>query len=252
MTAQTEIYKDLCDAKARGEKKFVLLIDPDLEKLGNLDKVLLLSKEAGVDYFFVGGSLIVNDQLNHVLKTIKQQSDIPTILFPSNPLQINALADGILFLSLISGRNSEFLIGNHVIAAPYLAKSHLEILPTGYLLIDGGERTTASYMSATTPIPHHKDDIALCTALAGEMLGLKLIYLDGGSGAKMPISESMIKSVSDTIQVPLIVGGGIRTPEKALANVQAGADIIVVGNAIEKNPQLIFEMAEAVHSLNLV
>lgn len=252
MTTRTEIYNDLCAAKAKGEKKFVLLIDPDEEKLGNLERVLDLSMQAGVDYFFVGGSLIVEDRMEFVLRKIRALSSIPTVLFPSSPLQVNDKADAILFLSLISGRNSEFLIGNHVVAAPYLKKSSLEILPTGYMLIDGGKPTTASYMSNTSPIPYEKDEIAMCTAIAGEMLGLKLMYLDGGSGAKNPVSTSMIKSVSRAINVPLIVGGGIRTPEKALANVEAGADVVVVGNAIEKNPKLIFEMAEAVHSMNLV
>lgn len=252
MTTRTDIYDDLRAAKARGEKKFVLLIDPDEDKLGNLERVLDLSMQAGVDYFFVGGSLIVDDRMEFVLRKIKALSSIPTILFPSSPLQVNDKADAILFLSLISGRNSEFLIGNHVVAAPYLKKSSLEILPTGYMLVDGGKPTTASYMSNTSPIPFEKDEIAMCTAMAGEMLGLKLMYLDGGSGAKNPVSASMIKKVSRAIQAPLIVGGGIRTPEKALANVEAGADVVVVGNAIEKNPKLIFEMAEAVHSMNLV
>jgi len=252
MTSRTEIYSNLLAAKARGEKKFVLLIDPDEGKLGNLERVLALSAEAGVDYFFIGGSLIVEDRMEYVLRKIKALSNIPTILFPSSPSQVNDKADAILFLSLISGRNPEFLIGNHVVAAPYLKRSKLEILPTGYLLIDGGRPTTASYMSNTSPIPYEKDEIAMCTAMAGEMLGLKLMYLDGGSGAENAVSESMIKTVSKVVNVPLIVGGGIRTPEKALANVEAGADIVVVGNAIEKNPKLIFEMAEAVHSLNLV
>lgn len=252
MITQNEIYQNLCAAKAKGEKKFVLLIDPDEDKLGNLERVLSLSMEAGVDYFFVGGSLIVDDRMEFVLRKIKALSSIPTILFPSSPLQVNDKADAILFLSLISGRNAEFLIGNQVIAAPYLRKSSLEILPTGYMLVDGSKPTTASYMSNTSPIPYEKDEIAMCTAMAGEMLGLKLMYLDAGSGAKNPVSTSMIQSVSRAVQAPLIVGGGIRTPEKALANVEAGADVVVVGNAIEKNPKLIFEMAAAVHSASWV
>ena len=157
-------------------------------------------------------------------------------------------ADGILFLSLISGRNAELLIGKHVITAPYLKVSPLEILPTGYMLIDGGVPTTVSYISNTQPIPANKDDVALCTAVAGEMLGLKLMYMDAGSGAINPVSTSMIETVSQALDIPLIVGGGIRTPERAFANAQAGADVIVVGNAIEKEPSLLLEMAEAVHS----
>jgi len=245
------IYKNLQQAKEQGEKKFVVLIDPDKVRLGNMDKVLDLANEAKVDYFFIGGSLIVNNMLDNCLESIKKRCDIPMILFPGNSFQLSYRADAVLLLSLISGRNAELLIGNHVIAAPYLKLSPLEILPTGYMLIDGGVPTTVSYISNTQPIPANKEDVAMCTAVAGEMLGLRLMYMDAGSGAKNPISESMIEMVSGALQIPLIVGGGIRTPEKALANVKAGADVVVVGNAIEKDPSLIIEMAEAVHSLNV-
>jgi len=244
------LYQNLTEAKKNGEKKFVVLLDPDKVRLGNMEKMLALAVEAEVDFFFIGGSLIVNDMLDDCLASIKKQCKIPMILFPGNSFQLSYRADGILFLSLISGRNAELLIGNHVIAAPYLKMSPLEILPTGYMLIEGGTSTTVSYMSNTSPIPAQKDDIAVCTALAGEMLGLQMIYMDAGSGAKKPVSETMIEAVSGAISIPLIVGGGIRTPEKALANLKAGADIIVVGDAIEKDPNLVLEMAAAVHSLN--
>ena len=244
------IYDSLLQAKKTGEKKMVVLIDPDKVRLGNMEKVMELAVDAGVDYFFIGGSLVVNNMLDECLKSIKAYCNIPMILFPGNSFQLSYRADGILFLSLISGRNAELLIGKHVITAPYLRLSPLEIISTGYMLIDGGISTTVTYMSNTTPIPREKDDIAACTALAGEMLGLKMVFMDAGSGARVPVSESMIEAVSGTIQIPLIVGGGIRTPEKALANVQAGADVIVVGNAIEKDPGLIKELAQAVHSVN--
>jgi len=244
------IYQSLTEAKEKGEKKMVVLIDPDKVRLGNMDRVLELALESKVDYFFIGGSLVVNNMLDDCLESIKKICNIPLILFPGNAFQLSYQADGILFLSLISGRNAELLIGTHVISAPYLKLSGLEILPTGYMLIDGGVATTVSYMSNTKSIPSNKDDIAVCTAMAGEMLGLRLMYLDAGSGAKNPVSESMIESVSGALQVPLIVGGGIRTPEKALANIKAGADVIVVGNAIEKDPSLITEISEAVHSMN--
>ncbi|MEM6966992.1 MAG: geranylgeranylglyceryl/heptaprenylglyceryl phosphate synthase [Bacteroidota bacterium] len=243
-----QIYQSLIEAKQKGEKKFVVLIDPDKMRLKNIQKVIELSVEARVDYFFIGGSLVVNNMLDQVLINIKKECDIPLILFPgNNSTQLSYRADGLLFLSLISGRNADLLIGKHVISAPYLKMSPLEIISTGYMLIDGGIPTSVSYISNTYPIPAMKDDISLCTALAGEMLGLKLIYMDAGSGAKHPISESMIDAVSSAIQIPLVVGGGIRTPEKAAKNVMAGADVIVVGNAIEKDPQLIKEMASAVH-----
>ena len=242
-----KLYTSFLDAKKSRKKKFVVLIDPDNVRLGKLDKVLELSKTANVDYFFIGGSLVVNDMLDMVLGNIKKITDIPMILFPGNSFQLSYKADGLLFLSLISGRNADLLIGKHVITAPFLKISPLEIMSTGYMLVDGGISTTVQYMSNTTPIPANKDDIALCTAMAGELLGLKMIYMDAGSGAKNPISTSMIDAVSSAIDIPLIVGGGIRTPEKAYENVKAGADVIVVGNAIEKDPQLIIDMAAAVH-----
>lgn len=242
------IYRALTEAKMRGEKKFAVLLDPDKMRLGNMDKTIRLAEEAGVDYFLIGGSLVIHNMLDQCLQQIKTLSSIPAILFPGNAFQLSYAADGILFLSLISGRNAELLIGKHVITAPYLKGSSLEILPTGYMLVEGGVPTTVSYMSNTSPIPADKDDIASCTAMAGELLGLRLIYLDAGSGASKPVSERMIAAVSKAVSVPLMVGGGIRTPEKALLNVRAGADIIVVGNAIEKDPGLITDMTHAVHS----
>lgn len=242
------LYKKLQEAKDKGKKKFAVLIDPDQLRMNNLDKILNLAIEAKVDYFFIGGSLIVNSVLDDCLSHIAKACDIPKILFPGNSLQLSYRADAILFLSLISGRNAELLIGRHVNTAPYIKLSPLEVMPTGYMLIDGGITTTVSYISNTTPIPAAKDDIALCTAMAGEMLGLKLIYMDAGSGAKNPISASMIESVSGGIQIPLIVGGGISTAEKAKENIEAGADVIVIGNAIEKDPSIIKEIADAIHS----
>lgn len=241
------LYTQFLEAKHTGQKKFVVLIDPDKVRLGKISKVLETSVEAGVDFFFIGGSLVVNDMLDYVLKSMKEMCHIPMILFPGNSFQLSYKADGLLFLSLISGRNADLLIGKHVITAPFLKISPLEIISTGYMLIDGGVMTSVQYMSNTMPIPSNKDDIALCTAMAGELLGLKQIYMDAGSGAKNPISESMIQTVSSGINIPLIVGGGISTPEKAAANAKAGADVIVVGNAIEKDPGLIKELAIAVH-----
>ncbi len=245
------IYSELVEAKREGRKKLAVLIDPDKLRLGKINQVIELASRHGVDYFFIGGSLVVNDMLDKVLQEIKKKCSIPMILFPGNSFQLSYKADALLFLSLISGRNAELLIGKHVVTAPFLKLSPLEILSTGYILIDGGVPTTVSYMSNTQPIPSNKDDIALCTAMAGEMLGMKLVFLDAGSGAAHPVSESMINLVSSGIQIPVIVGGGIITPDKALRNVKAGADVIVVGNAIEKNPELIPELASAIHSYRI-
>jgi len=240
------IYQGLIKAKEENQKKFVVLIDPDKHKINDIDQIIQLAEEATIDCFFIGGSLVVNNALDDIIINLKENCNIPVILFPGSSRQLSYRADALLFLSLISGRNADLLIGKHVETAPFLKISPLEILSTGYMLIDGGVPTSVSYMSNTYPIPSNKDDIAVCTALAGEMLGMKLIYMDAGSGAKQPISASMIDAVSTAIDIPLIVGGGIRTPEKAYENIEAGADIIVVGNAIEKDPKLIVEMADAI------
>ena len=246
------IYDSLLTAKQRGDKRFAVLIDPDKMRLGNMERVIDLAIQAKVDYFFVGGSLVVNDMMDYCLDAIKEASaHIPTILFPGSPQQINDKAKAILFLSLISGRNPDLLIGQHVIAAPTLKRTQLEVIPTGYMLIDGGTPTTASYVSGTHPIPYNKGEIAYCTAVAGELLGLKTIYMDAGSGAKNPVSADMISIVSRSIDIPLIVGGGMRTPQKVAENARAGADVIVVGNALEKDPNLIIEMSAAIKETSL-
>ena len=243
------IYKTILENKKINKKSFAILIDPDKQDKSQLLSIVSKANNVNADYFFVGGSLLTNDSLDNCLTILKENTDIPVILFPGNAMQVNNKADGILFLSLISGRNAEMLIGKQVITAPILKQSSLEVLPTGYMLINSGKPTTVSYMSNTTPIPSEKNSVAACTAMAGEMLGLKLIFMDGGSGAKNPISEKMIESVKKVIDVPLIIGGGIESGEKAIKNCKAGADIIVVGNAIEKDENLITEIANAIYSL---
>jgi phosphoglycerol geranylgeranyltransferase len=243
------IYHSLSEKKKSGKKSFAVLIDPDKVNPSILDELIDLSVKAGVDYLLVGGSLVISNHLDQCVQHIKQNCSIPVILFPGSPTQISKYADALLYLSLISGRNPELLIGQHVVSAPFVKQSGLEIMPTGYIVIDGGAPTTVSYISNATPVPADKNEIAMCTAMAGEMLGMKLIYMDAGSGAKRPITESMIKIVADHIEVPLIVGGGIIEPEKAYLNYKAGADVIVIGNAIEKDTSLIKEMADAIHSI---
>jgi phosphoglycerol geranylgeranyltransferase len=243
-----EIYSQIKEKKANGKKQFAVLIDPDKLDAKQVSSIAELALKAKVDYFFIGGSLLINNSLDTCINTLKKETSIPVVLFPGNNMQLSYRADGILFLSLISGRNAEMLIGRHVIAAPYLRLSSLEILSTGYMLIESGRPTTVSYMSNSFPIPADKVDIACCTAMAGEMLGMKLIFMDAGSGALNPISEKMIQGVSSSISIPLIVGGGIRTPELALTNCKAGSDITVIGNAIEKDAGLITEIGAAIHS----
>lgn len=242
------VYDTLLEKKRSGKKAFTILLDPDKVDAASLESTVQLAVAAQTDYFFVGGSLVISDNLDECIQKIKSLCAIPVLLFPGSPSQISKYADALLYLSLISGRNPELLIGQHVISAPFVKKSGLQIISTGYMVVDGGAPTTVSYISNATPIPADKSDIALCTAMAGEMLGSKLIYMDAGSGAKKPISEEMITAVSKNITVPLIVGGGIKDPEKAYLNCKAGADVIVIGNAIEKDPSLIAEIAAAVHA----
>lgn len=242
------IYPQLLQKLTNNEKSFAVLIDPDKIKTQEISHLASLLIQSQVDYLLVGGSLMVSDHLDNVVEVMKKETGLPIILFPGSPAQITPQADALLYLSLISGRNPDLLIGQHVQSVATVRQSGLEILPTGYMLIDGGTPTTVSYISNTWPIPHNKPDIALCTALAGEMLGLKLIYMDAGSGANTAISNEMIQTVSQSLQIPLIVGGGIRNPEAAAEKATAGANLIVVGNAIEKDPGLIREMAQAVHS----
>ncbi|MEI6852268.1 MAG: geranylgeranylglyceryl/heptaprenylglyceryl phosphate synthase [Bacteroidota bacterium] len=240
-----KIFKSIIDNLATGKKLFSVLIDPDKSCTSNLQEACKASSRAKVDYFFIGGSLITNDTITSCIKVLRDNSDIPIVIFPGNTMQVHKDADAILFLSLISGRNPEMLIGKHVIAAPYIKQYGLEVIPTGYMLIESGRPTTALYMSNTIPIPHDKDDIAVCTALAGEMLGLKMIYMDAGSGAMNHIGLSMIGKVKKNISIPLIIGGGIRTAQQAKDIYSAGADMIVIGNAVEKNTSLIGEIAES-------
>jgi putative glycerol-1-phosphate prenyltransferase len=241
------IHATLTARKAKGTKSFAILVDPDKVDAPRTESLCALATSAGVDFILVGGSLVVTNHLDEVVSRIRASCDIPVILFPGSPSQLSKYADALLYLSLISGRNPELLIGQHVISAPAVRQSGLEIISTGYMVVDGGAPTTVSYISNASPIPSDKHEIAVCTAMAGEMLGMKTLYMDAGSGARRPIHEDMIAAVAAHVSVPLIVGGGITDPEKAHRNCRAGADLVVVGNAIEKDASLIREMSAAVH-----
>lgn len=246
----TSLLSILRTYRAAGQKALAVLLDPDKVEQDALLALLARTRQFPVDLFLVGGSLVVNYAHRDLITTLRQQTEAPIVLFPGNPLHIDSLADAILLLSLISGRNPEFLIGQHVIAAPLLKKSGLEILPTGYMLVDSGGQTTVSYISGTMPLPHDKPDVAACTAMAGEMLGLQLMYLDAGSGARQPVSAPMIAAVRAVVDTPIIVGGGINSGEKAYNALRAGADLIVVGNGIEQNPSLLPELCTIVREFN--
>lgn len=242
----TTVYDTILQKKAAGKKCLAVLIDPD--KTASLDRLLDCCNLAQVDFFLVGGSLLTNGNLDSCLAHVRTKTQIPLVLFPGSVMQVSKKADALLLLSVISGRNPDLLIGRHVTAAPLLRESKLELLPTGYMLIESGGLTTAAYMSNTTPIPRHKDDIAACTALAGEQLGLKLIYLEAGSGAEQAVTASMVSAVRRALEIPLMTGGGIRTVEKAIENCRAGADVIVIGNVLEEHPDLVLEMAKGIHA----
>lgn len=248
---KTDIYRSFADNRASGKKSFAVLIDPDkIEGELACMRIVNMSIENQVDYFLVGGSLITGNNFGRIVQLIKENTDIPVIIFPGSSMHIESTADAFLFLSLISGRNPDLLIGQHVVAAPVLKRSNLEVIPTGYMLINAGQQTTVSYMSNTTPIPHDKTSVAACTAIAGEMLGLKLIYMDAGSGAEVPVGSKMINMVRKAVDVPLIVGGGINNAHKAARAYEAGADTIVIGNGIEENPELLIEVAELTSRYN--
>jgi len=231
-----------------GEKKLALLVDPDRQEPAAIPGLAALAREAGVDLFLVGGSLLTRLRLDQTVSLLKAHSECPVILFPGSAWQLCAQADGLLFLSLISGRNPDLLIGQHVQAAPLLRDTRLEVLPTGYMLVDGGAPTTVSYITQTQPLPADKPELAAATALAGQYLGLQWLYLDAGSGARQPVPFEMIRAVREASRLPLFVGGGIRTPDQAAQAARAGADIVVVGTAVEKDPQGLGALCQAVHS----
>lgn len=245
------ILKSLVKKRELGSKSLAVLIDPDkIKNEGQLDNLVSKSIHNNIDYFFVGGSLLVSGSLRSTINFLKSNSNIPVILFPGSNLHIDKLADAILFLSLISGRNPDLLIGQHVAAAPILKKSKIEILSTGYILVGNDSNTTVAHISQTLPIPTNKSDIAVCTALAGEMIGMRLIYLDAGSGAEEEVPGKMIESVKKYIDIPLIVGGGINTNSKVANAYNSGADTIVLGTAIEDNVSFISDAAKIRDQIN--
>lgn len=245
------ILSNLQQRHKENKKSIAVLVDPDkAEDPSRLQHLINLASENCVNYFFVGGSLVTSANLSEVVRKIKENVTIPVVLFPGNAIQVDASADGLLFLSLISGRNPELLIGQHVVAAPILKNTRLEVIPTGYMLINSGKITSVAYISNTMPIPDDKYSLAASTALAGQMLGLQIIYIDAGSGAEKEINPRMIAAVRKSVSIPLIVGGGINTSRKAIAALEAGADMIVVGNALERDPDLLTEVSEKIYAWN--
>ena len=245
------VYEHLLQVRERRGAGLMVLLDPDRHDIEVIERRALEAQKAGCDALLIGSSLLTTSNFDEVVQRTKQSVDVPVVLFPGGVQQLSAHADAVLFLSLLSGRNPQYLIGDHVQAAPIVQKMGLEAIPTGYILVESGSVSTVQYISATSPIPREKLDIAIAHALAGEYLGVKLIYLEGGSGARWSVPEDMIQAVRDSVSLPIIVGGGIRSPEEAHEKIKAGADWVVVGNVLEKQPpgsSLMKEIAGAVHS----
>jgi len=230
------VLDTLHKARTENKKLLAILIDPDTD-FGVTEILLKHVEKTKVDLVFVGGSLLYKGRIEECLDFVKSRTQLPTVIFPGSEIQLSDKAEAILFLSLISGRNPDLLIGKHVTVAPFLKQMKLEVIPTGYMLIDGGKQTTASYISQSMPIPADKPGIAMATALAGEYLGLKLLYIDAGSGALNPVSKEIISTVRKHVQLPIIVGGGIKNKQAVLDAWEAGADVVVVGNLLEKHPE---------------
>ncbi|HFS67424.1 MAG TPA: geranylgeranylglyceryl/heptaprenylglyceryl phosphate synthase [Flavobacteriia bacterium] len=230
-----KISNDIQIAHKQHKKLLAILLDPDKTKLSEIPNVVQRMQSLNANFIFVGGSLLFKNILDSFIIALKKHTDLPVILFPGSAMQISKEADAILFLQLLSGRNPEFLIGNQVVAAPLLRETNLEVIATGYLLIESGRETTASYISNTKPIPAHKPEIAMATALAGKYIGNQLIYLDGGSGALHSIPLNLIETVAKNVDLPIVVGGGIKTKEQIDKVFDAGATIVVVGTAFENH-----------------
>jgi len=223
-----------------GNRSVALLLDPDKVTGESLGEILETASECRTDFIFAGGSLTFNS-VDNLIDQIKSLSDIPVVLFPGNLLQLSLKADAILLLSLISGRNPELLIGNHVIAAPYLRDIREKLISVGYILVGSGKKTSVEYISQTEAIPADKPDIVVATALAGEMLGFKMIYLEAGSGADLPVPPGIISEVRKNVHIPIAVGGGLRSPEDISGAFGSGANLIILGNSCETKPELLTE-----------
>ncbi|NOZ03231.1 MAG: geranylgeranylglyceryl/heptaprenylglyceryl phosphate synthase [FCB group bacterium] len=247
---KNEIYRYLLDVRDQKGAGYIVLIDPDRKNDNSLDARVETANHAGVDALFVGGSLMMDGKYHQRVARIKALAEMPVIFFPGGVNQLNEHYDAMLFMSVLSGRNPHYLIGEQAIAAPIVHDLGIETIPTGYLLIDGGARSTVEFMSGTRPIPMNRPDIVVAHSLAAQYFGMKMIYLEAGSGAKTPVTTAIIEAVNDKVDVPIIVGGGLREPAQAKERVEAGADFIVTGTIIEETggSGLMSAFAEAVHS----
>lgn len=235
------IYNEILQSKIQGKKLLAILLDPDKVALDSLENIIPKINQSPATHIFIGGSLVLTNTIDAIIRELKEKTKLPIVLFPGNPSQISIEAHGILFLTLLSGRNPDFLIEHQVKAAPILKKSNLEIISTGYILIESGNQTAVASVSKTIPLPRHNTEIAVATSLAGEFLGNKLIYLEAGSGAELPVPLDTISLVSKNIKIPLIVGGGIKNIQGIKDAYTAGADLVVIGTAFENDPDFFYK-----------
>lgn len=229
------IYQQILQSKSESKKLLAILLDPDKLTVENLSNLIQKINQSPATHIFVGGSSFHGAHLDALVLELKLKTQLPTVLFPGNPSQISDKADGILFLTLLSGRNPDYLIEHQVNAVPMLNKTNLEVISTGYILIESGSETAVERVSQTKPLDRNNSEYVLQTAQAGVFIGNKLIYLEAGSGAKLSVPTEMIRLVSQNINVPLIVGGGIRTKAAIEGAYQAGADMVVIGTAFEND-----------------
>lgn len=248
------VYQKMLDAKQNRGGGFFLLLDPDRISERNCISIAESAEECGVDIILVGSSFMLNSNFGKAVKQIKASTTLPVVIFPGSFAQITPDADAILFTSLISGRNPNYLIDEQVRGAPLVKRLNLEPIPTGYMLIDSGAMTSVQYISGTFPIPQNKPDIAAAHALAAQYLGMKIVYLEAGSGAKNPVPTEMIRMVSSFIDIPIMVGGGITTPEQCAERIENGASFVVCGNCFENDPKHSYlqELTAAAHPLEQV
>lgn len=244
----SDVLRQLLEVRDRRGAGYLTLLDPDRLSLAQLQERARSCADADADAILVGTSLMLSATANaQLFERLRETVDIPVISFPGDAGQVVSTADAILFLSMVSGRNAELLIGQHVRAAPLLKEYGVEAIPTAYMLIESGTLTSVEYMSDTRPIPAAKNDIAMAHALAAQYLGMQLVYLETGSGAAASVPEAMIGAVSDYVDLPVIVGGGIRDAATARAKVEAGASFVVTGTAVEDDPGRLRELSAAVH-----
>ena len=248
MESMYQHFENVRDEKGAA---FVVLLDPENEAVETVARKARLCEEAGADAIFVGGTLVHAAGIDPFVRELKSATSLPIVGFPGSANQISEYLDAVLYLSVVSSRNADFLFGRHIHVAPLIKRLGLEAISTAYMFIESGELTAAQYVAGSMPIPRGKPDIAVATSIAAEMLGMKLLYLEGGSGASQPVPTDMIRAVSDNCESLIAVGGGLKTTGQVRERVEAGASIIVVGNALEEKHGLLYmrEMAEAAHTL---